>query len=139
MVRIPPNEITTPERVATLLLALFLAAILLALAITLYSVSRDVRALALSAVTPIVVLTLLFLYLERSGRPWSFIGAGILGALGVALRLIISTRSQLEVGEGLPVWVTAVYVTLGLSVVVSSAWAYRSASQSPRERTRSLS
>jgi hypothetical protein len=125
MGRPSPSGITTPERIATILLVLFLVAILLALEITLYSVSNGARVVALAAVTPIVALTLLFLYLERSRRRWSFIGAGILGVLGIALRLIISTQTALEVGGGLPLWVTATYLTLGLLVIVSSVWAYR--------------
>jgi hypothetical protein len=139
MARLPANEITMPERIAALLLVLFLVAVLLALAITLYSVSIGARVIALSAVTPIVVLTLLFLYLERSRRPWSFIGGGVLGAFGVALRLTISTQPQLEVGEGLPVWVTATYLTLGLSVIVGSAWAYRTIRRAHPELALSVS
>ncbi|MGA7922862.1 MAG: hypothetical protein WCA77_02665 [Thermoplasmata archaeon] len=118
--------VDTSQRAASLLLALFLVAVIGALAIALYSVAAPVGLLAASAVSPIIVLALLFLFFERRGRPWSFAGATALGILGVTLRLIINTRPQLEVGGGLPLWVTVTYLTLGTLVVATSLWAFLS-------------
>jgi len=111
------------ERTAMVFLALFLVAVIAALVVTLYSVAASVGLLATSAVTPIIVLALLFLYFEQRRRPWSFAGAAVLGVLGVTLRLIVNTQPQLEVGGGLPLWVTATYVTLGALTVATSLWA----------------
>jgi len=106
-------------------LVLFLAAIIVALAVTLLSEPPPVRLLAGALVLPIVALSGIFLYFERRARRWSFLGAAVLGAVGVGLRLTISTQPQLEVGGGLPIEVTVAYVALGASVVATSAWAYR--------------
>jgi hypothetical protein len=106
------------------LLGLFLVAVVAALAVTLFSVTVSVGLLATAVVSPIVALTLLVLYLEFRRRPWSFVGAAALGSLGVTLRLIINTQPSLEVGGGLPLWVTAAYVTLGTLVVATSLWAF---------------
>ncbi|MGD0587356.1 MAG: hypothetical protein ABSA63_00960 [Thermoplasmata archaeon] len=114
------------QRTAMVLLALFIVAVIAALAVTLYSAAAPVGLLATAAVAPIIVLTLLFLYFERRRRPWSFAGAAALGILGVTLRLIVNTQPQLEVGGGLPLWVTVTYVTLGTLVVVTSLWAFLS-------------
>jgi hypothetical protein len=110
----------------------FLAAILVALAITLVSVSPSVRLLAGSVVTPLVVLCLVFLYFEGRRRPWSFVGAAVLGALGVALRLAVNAHPDLEVGGGLPLVVTVVYSVLGTLVAVTSLWAFVSVRRAGR-------
>ncbi len=39
-----------------------------------------------------------------------------MGAIGVALRIIVSAQPSLDVGEGLPVGVTALYIVLGALV-----------------------
>jgi len=113
-------------RTATAVLAVFLVAVVAALVVTLSSVAPSVRILAAVVVTPIIALTLLLIYFELRGRSWSYAGAAALGALGVGLRLIVSTQPQLEVGGGLPLSVTVVYVTLGILVVVTSVEAYLS-------------
>lgn len=118
------NRVHVAQRVAIALLVLFLVAIVVALAVTLSSVAPAVRLIAGSLVCPIIALALVFLYFESRGRPWSFVGAAVLGALGVSLRLVISTQPQLEVGGGLPTAATVIYVTLGLLVVASNAGAY---------------
>jgi len=105
-------------------LAVFLVAVIAALAVTLASAAPGVGALAASVVTPIIVLSLLFLFFESRRRPWSFVAAAALGLLGVTLRLTVNAQPQLEVGGGLPLWVTVVYVTLGTLLVVSSLWAF---------------
>jgi len=120
----PAGPSTRSERAARFLLAVFLVAVVAALAITLSSVAPSVRLLAAGVVTPIIALTLLLLYFERRGRAWSYAGAAALGALGVGLRLIVSTRPQLEVDGGLPLAVTVAYVALGIVVVVTSLAAF---------------
>jgi hypothetical protein len=129
---------TLPARVARVALSLFLVAIVVALLVTLVSVSPPVRLLAGAVVLPILGLGLLFLYLERRGHPWSFVGAAALGALGVVVRLIVNSRPNLEVGGGLPLSVTVVYASLGLLVAASSLWAYsaeRTAARATHERS----
>jgi hypothetical protein len=112
------------QKVAIAVLSLFFVAIVVALAITLTSVPAGVRILAGTVVTPIIGLAVLFLFFEWRGRPWSFVGAAALGAVGVALRLVVNSQPQLEVGGGLPVGVTLVYASLGVLVVGTSLWAY---------------
>jgi hypothetical protein len=112
------------QRIAMAVLVLFLVAILVALVITLSSVRPVVQILAASVVSPIIFLTLLFLYFERRGRPWSFAGAAVLGAFGVGLRLLVNSHPQLEVGGGLPLAVNVVYASLGALVVATSLWAF---------------
>ena len=123
------------QRAAMLLLAFFLVAIVAALGVTLDSVAVSVGLLAAAVVSPIIVLTLLFLYFERRRKPWSFAAAAVLGAFGVALRLIINGHPQLEVGGGLPLWVTLVYVTLGSLVVTTSVWALLALNRANRRGT----
>jgi hypothetical protein len=103
-------------RTAIGLLEVFVVAILIALIVTVEDVSSDVRLLAAVSVTPIIILSLVFIYYCRKGRVWSYAGASILGAIGVALRVVISTKPNLEVGGGLPVGVTVLYVVLGALV-----------------------
>lgn len=103
-------------RTAVALLEIFIVAITLALVATVTSVSSTVALLALSAVTPMIVLGLIFVYYCRKGKAWSFAGAAILGLAGVALRVIISAQPALEVGGGLPIGVTVIYIVMGALV-----------------------
>jgi hypothetical protein len=119
------TSVDVSERTATALLVLFLVAVLAALAVTLYSVAAPVQRVAASVVSPIIALGLVVLYFERRRRAWSFMGAAALGVLGVALRLVVSSRPELEVGGGLPLWVTVTYVALGSSMAATSLWAFR--------------
>ncbi len=114
----------TARLLASTLLLLFLAAILTALAITLWSVALPVKLLAGALVAPVIALSALFLVLELRQRPRGFLGAAALGLVGIVLRLIINTQPQFEVGGGLPIAVTVGYLSLGISVVGSSLWAY---------------
>lgn len=98
------------------MLEVFVVAIAIALVITVVSVSLDVMVLAVGSVTPIIILSLVFIYYCRKGRLWAFAGASILGALGVGLRVVVSTEPNLEVGGGLPVGVTVLYIVLGVLV-----------------------
>lgn len=101
----------------------FLGAVVLALLVTVYSVPDNVKVLALTIVAPFVALGLLLIRYCRRGSAWAFAGCAILAAAGVGLRLVINAHPNLEVGGGLPLWVTVVYVALGLSVSLSSGWA----------------
>ncbi len=116
--------VRVPRRAAFWTLLLFLLAILAALAITLGSVPASAKLIAGVLVIPIVVLTLLLLDFERRGRRWAFLGAAVLGVLGIALRLIVSTQPSLEVGGGLPVGVSIAYVLLGVAVVGTNLWSF---------------
>lgn len=98
------------------LLEIFLVAIIVALGITVASVSAEVGILATALVSPIIILTIVFIYYCRRRRAWSFAGASILGAVGVLLRVTISTQPNLEVGGALPIGVTVLYIVLGTLV-----------------------
>ena len=112
--------LTNKMRASIGLLEVFIVAIVLALAITIVNVSPGVQLLAIASVTPIVVLSLIFLYYCRKRRIWSFAGASILGAIGVALRVVVSTQPNLEVGGGLPLEVTVFYIILGALVALAN-------------------
>ena len=59
----------------------------------------------------------MFLFtIVRKRKVWSYAGASIIGAIGVILRVIVSTQPGLEVGGGLPVGVTVLYIVLGALV-----------------------
>lgn len=98
------------------LLYVFTAAIIVAFIITEISVPLDARIIALCLIIPIIVLCIVFIYYCRKGKSWSFAGASIIGAFGVVLRIIVSTQPNLEVGGGLPVGVTVLYIVLGALV-----------------------
>ena len=126
-----PGRFTRPAiRAASFwVLVLFLSAILVALVITLWSVPPAAKVVSVVAVVPIVALVLLALSLERSDKRWGYAGAGVLGGVGVALRLVVSTQPALEVGGGLPIEVTAAYIALGATVVATSFASYFSFSR----------
>jgi hypothetical protein len=91
----------------------FFVAIVVALLITVLSVSLSVKLLAIGTVSPFIVLTLTFIFYCKRGRVWSFAGASVLGVAGVMVRVIVSAQPSLEVGGGLPIGVTALYIVLG--------------------------
>jgi len=114
-----PSEHLSPRmRTAVLLLCLFLMAVVAALATTIVETSAGVRFLASVVVLPIVVLVAVCLYLSLRRNIWGYAGAAVLGAVGLGLRLAISTRPSLEVGGGLPLWVSAIYIILGALVAI---------------------
>jgi hypothetical protein len=100
-------------KTAIVLLEVFLVAIIAALVITIASVPVGVKMIASGTVSPIAALTALFIFYCRRGMIWAFAGASVLGAVGVILRVIVSTKPSLEVGGGLPVGVTVLYIVLG--------------------------
>jgi hypothetical protein len=100
----------------------FLGAVLLALGVTVVETPAGVRSLALLVVTPIVVLAVICFRLSWRRSEWGFAGAGVLGAIGVGLRLVISTQPSLEVGGGLPFGITIAYVVLGTLVSLTGLW-----------------
>lgn len=111
------RPLTTIMKAAVVLLYIFLFSVVAALGVTVLNVSAGVRVLALSAVTPLIVLTVMFIYFCGKQRGWSFAGASVLGVVGVGFRVVVSTQPSLEVGGGLPVVVTVFYIVLGTLMV----------------------
>jgi len=103
-------------RTAVGLLELFLVAIILAFLATFVTGTTEMRLLSIALITPIIVLSIVFIYYCRRKKIWSYAGAAILGAIGVILRVAVSIQPNLEVGGGLPVGVTALYIVLGALV-----------------------
>jgi hypothetical protein len=116
--------LSTNMKTAIALLYIFIIAIVGALAVTLSSVSFRVQVIAIVSVTPILFSSFVFIYFCRKRRAWSFAGASILGALGVILRIVVSTQPNLEVGGGLPAGVTALYVVIGALVSLKNYEAF---------------
>jgi hypothetical protein len=109
---------STSMRAATALLQVFVVAIVLAFLVTVSTGTFQMQILATGLVIPIVVLGLVLVCYCRRGRAWSYAGASVLGAFGVALRVVVSTQPYLEVGGGLPLGVTALYIVLGTLVAL---------------------
>ena len=107
-------------RTSIALLEVFLVAIILALIVTVMNSVFQVQLLAITLISPIIVLNIIFIYFCRKRKVWSYAGASILGAIGVILRVIISTQPNLEVGGGLPVGITAFYIVLGALVALKN-------------------
>lgn len=103
-------------KTAVALLEVFVVAIAVALAVTIASVSPGVQLLATALVSPIIILGIVFIYYCRKRKIWSYAGGSILGAIGVVTRIVVSTNPSLEVGGGLPVGVTVLYIVLGALV-----------------------
>lgn len=110
------DSLSTKMRTASGLTVVFVIAIAIALIITLTSVSVYVQLLAVGSVTPIIILDLIFIIYCKKRRRWSYAGASILGAIGVCIRVVVSTQPNLEVGGGLPTEVTIFYIVLGALV-----------------------
>ena len=102
------------------LLELFVLAIILAFAVTFTTGTPEMQILSAAFATPIVILGLIFIRYCRRRKVWSYAGASILGALGVVLRVAVSTEPGLEVGGGLPTGVTVLYIVLGALVALKS-------------------
>jgi FtsH-binding integral membrane protein len=107
-------------KTAVALLEIFVIAIVLAFLVTVSTGTAEMQLLALVLITPIVVLSLAFVHYCKKRKAWSYAGASILGAFGVVLRVVISTQPNLEVGGGLPVGVSVLYIVLGSLVALKN-------------------
>jgi len=110
------ESLSTNMKTAIGLLVIFLVAIVLALIITTINSAPEVQILAITLVSPLIILNIVFIYYCRKRKVWSYAGASILGAIGVILRVIVGTQPNLEVGGGLPVEITVLYIVLGALV-----------------------
>ena len=102
------------------LLELFVVAIALAFAVTFTTGTVQMQILSVAIVIPIVILALVLIRYCRQRKAWSYAGSMALGVLGVTVRVVVSSQPSLEVGGGLPIGVTVVYVVLGSLVVLKS-------------------
>jgi FtsH-binding integral membrane protein len=107
-------------RAAIALLEIFVIAVVLAFLITVDTGSSEMQLLAMALVGPIIILGVIFIYYCRKRRVWSFAGALVLALVGVILRVVVSTQPNLEVGGGLPVGVTVLYIVLGSLLALKS-------------------
>ena len=107
-------------RTSIVLLEVFLVAIIIALIITVINSVFDVQILAITLISPIIILNIVFIYYCRQQKAWSYAGASILGVIGVILRVTISTQPNLEVGGGLPAGITVLYIVLGAMVALKN-------------------
>jgi len=103
-------------RTSIVLLEVFLVAIILALIVTVINSVFEVQLLAITLISPLIILNIVFIYFCRKRKVWSYAGASILGAIGVILRVIVSTQPNLEIGGGLPIGITVLYIVLGALV-----------------------
>jgi hypothetical protein len=120
-------------RTAIALLEVFVVAIVLAFAVTFTTGTAEMRYLSVGLIAPIIALSLTFICYCRRRKAWSFAGGAILGAVGVALRVVVSTQPSLEVGGGLPLGVTVLYIVLGVLV---SLMCYESVLELKEQTTR---
>lgn len=107
-------------KTSIVLLEVFLVAIIIALIVTVMNSVFEVQLLAITLVSPIIILTIVFIYYCRKQKVWSYAGASILGVIGVILRVIISTQPNFEIGGGLPVGITILYIVLGALVALKN-------------------
>ena len=107
-------------RTSIVLLEVFLVAIILALIVTVMNSVFEVQLLAITLISPLIILNIIFIYYCRKRKVWSYAGASILGAIGVILRVIVSTQPNLEVGGGLPIGITVLYIVLGALVALKN-------------------
>ena len=98
----------------------FVLAIVLAFTVTFTTGTSEMQILSTGFIAPIVILALIFIRYCRRRKAWSYAGATILGAVGVVLRVAVSTQPNLEVGGGLPIGVTALYIVLGALLALKS-------------------
>jgi len=107
-------------RTSIVLLEVFLVAIILALIVTVMNSVFEVQLLAITLISPLIILNVVFIYYCRKWKVWSYAGASILGAIGVIIRVIISTQPNLEVDGGLPIGITVLYIVLGSLVALKN-------------------
>lgn len=114
------QPLTTNMKSAIALLVIFAVAIVIAFSITIATGSAEMRLLAVGVVVPITALDLVFIYYCRKRKLWAYAGGSVLGLVGMALRVAVSTQQGLEVGGGLPVGVTVIYIVLGALVALKN-------------------
>jgi hypothetical protein len=107
-------------RTAIILLEIFVVAIIVAFAVTFTTGTAEMQTLSVGFISPIIVLSLIFIYYCKRKKVWSFAGASILGIIGVVLRVAVSTQPNIEVGGGLPAGADALYIVLGALVALKS-------------------
>jgi hypothetical protein len=110
------EPLTVNMKTAIGLLEIFVIAIILAFLATVTAGTMLMQILSIGFIAPITIIALVFIYYCRKKKIWSYAGASLLGAIGVMLRVIVSTQPNLEVGGGLPVGVTVLYIVLGALV-----------------------
>ncbi len=114
------EPLTINMKTSIVLLEVFLVAIILALIVTVMNSVFEVQILAITLISPIIILTIIFIYYCGKRKAWSYAGASILGMVGVVLRVTINTQPNLEVGGGLPIGITVLYIVLGALVALKS-------------------
>jgi FtsH-binding integral membrane protein len=114
------TKLSTNMRTAITLLEVLLVAIIIALIVTILNTTAQVQLLAISVVTPQIILIIIFIYYCRKKKVWSYGGATILAILGITLRVIVSIQPNLEVGGGLPVAISTLYIVLGALVALKN-------------------
>ena len=112
------KPLSVSMKTAAALLVVFTIAIILAFAVTIITGTPEIRLITLTFVTPLTILNLVFIYYCKRRRLWSYVGAAIIAAIGIILRVAISTMPSLEVGGGLPSGVTALYIVIAALVVL---------------------
>lgn len=100
------------------LLVVFTIAIILAFAVTIINGTTQIRLIALTFVTPLTMLNLVFIYYCRRRLLWSYVGAATVATIGIILRVAISTMPSLEVSGGLSSSVTDLYIVIAALVVL---------------------
>lgn len=114
-------KLNTNMKTAITLLEILLAAIVLAVVITIIYGTTEVRIIATVFAAPQIILYLIFIYYCKMGKFWSYAGALILSLIGIILRVSVSTQPNLEVGAGgLPVDVQVIYLVLGALVALKT-------------------
>ena len=114
------ESLSVNMRTSIVLLEVFLIAIIIALIVTIVNSVFEVQLLAITLVSPLIILNIVFVYYCRKRKVWSYVGASILGTIGVILRVVISTQPNLEVGGGLPIGITVLYIVLGAMVALKN-------------------
>ena len=114
------ESLSVNMKTSIVLLEVFLVAIIIALIITIVNSVFEVQLLAITLVSPLIILNIVFIYYCRKRKVWSYAGASILGTIGVILRVVISTQPNLEVGGGLPIGITVLYIVLGAMVALKN-------------------
>lgn len=120
MKKLESESLSINMKTSIVLLEVFLVAIILALIVTVMNSVFEVQLLAVTLISPIIILTVVFIYYCRKQKVWSYAGASILGIIGVILRVTISTQPNLEVGGGLPIGITVLYIVLGALVALKN-------------------